>query len=112
MFVFNFAANSAKRVQRRLKCFRKHLVQTVLRLSNDSIVLKEAAYRPMKIQKPGRFSTPRNDDNANVVCAVVCNNRRLAVQEVSIVLCHTMFRRKRDIHRVCAKFVPRLLTDD
>jgi len=49
---------------------------------------------------------------------VIRENRRLTVREVadeagiSIGSCHQIFTQKRQMRRVSAKFVPRLLTDD
>jgi len=49
---------------------------------------------------------------------VIRENRRLTVREVadevgiSIGSCHQIFTQKRQMRRVSAKYVPRLLTDD
>jgi len=68
--------------------------------------------------RPGRHSTPTNDDHVERVPAVFRGNRRLAVREVSdgvsisIRSCHQIFTEKLQMRRVSAEFVPRLLTDD
>ena len=67
--------------------------------------------------RPGRPSTPTNDDHVERVCAVIRGNRHLTVQVadevgISIGSCHQIFTEKLQMHRVIAKFVPRLLTDD
>jgi histone-lysine N-methyltransferase SETMAR len=49
---------------------------------------------------------------------VICENRRLTVREVSEEVsickssCHTILTEKLKMHRVGAKFVPRLLTEE
>ena len=69
-------------------------------------------------RRPGRPSTSTNDDHVDRVRAVIRGNRRLTVREVadevgiSIGSCHQIFTGKRQMRRVSAKFVPRLLTDD
>ena len=68
--------------------------------------------------RPGRLSTSTNDDHVERVRAVIRGNRRLTVREVAdemgicIGSCHKIFTEKLQMCRVCAKFVPRLLTDD
>ena len=67
--------------------------------------------------RPGRPSTSTNDDHVKRVRAVICGNR-LTVREVadevgiSVGSCHQIFAEKLQMHRVSAKFLPRLLTDD
>lgn len=67
--------------------------------------------------KPGRPSTSTNDDHVEKVHAVIRENRRLTVREVSKEVgickssCHTILTEKLKMHRVDAKFMPRLLTD-
>ena len=68
--------------------------------------------------RPGRSSTSTNNHHIERVRAVIRGNRRLTVREVadevgiSIGSCHQIFTEKLQLRRVCAKFVPRLLTDD
>jgi len=68
--------------------------------------------------RPGRPSTPTNDDHVETVRAVIRENHRLTVREVADVVgisvgsCHQIFAEKLQMRRVSAKFVPRLLTDD
>jgi len=68
--------------------------------------------------RPGRPSTSTNDDHVERVHAAIRGNRRLTIREVadevgiSIGSCHQTFTEKLQMGRVCAKFVPRLLTDD
>jgi hypothetical protein len=67
--------------------------------------------------KPGRPSTSTDDDHIEKVRAVIRENSRLTVREVSEEVgiskssWHTILTGKLEIHRVDAKFVPRLLTD-
>jgi len=63
----------------------------------------------------GRHSTSSNDDRVERVRAVIRGNRltaREVADEVSISIgsCHQNFTEKRQMHRVSAQFVPRLLT--
>jgi hypothetical protein len=63
--------------------------------------------------KSGRTSI--EDDHIEKVRSVIRENRRLTVHEVSEVgicksSCHTILTEKLKMHRVAAKFVPRLLT--
>jgi DNA-binding XRE family transcriptional regulator len=66
----------------------------------------------------GRTSASTNDDHVERVRAVVRGNRRLTVREaadevgISTESCHKVFTGKRQMCRVGAKFVPRLLSDD
>ena len=66
--------------------------------------------------RPGRPSTATNDDHVERVRAVIRGSCRLTVREVadevdmSIGSCHQIFTEKLQMHRVSAKFVPRLLT--
>jgi len=68
--------------------------------------------------KPGRPSTSTNNDHVKRVRAVIRGNHRLTVQEVadeldiSIGSCHQILTEKLQMHRVSAKFMPCLLTDD
>lgn len=66
----------------------------------------------------GRPSTSTDDPHVHEVNALVRENRRLTVRElaeecgISIGSCHNILTEKLKMHRVAAKFVPRLLTDD
>jgi histone-lysine N-methyltransferase SETMAR len=68
--------------------------------------------------KPGRSSTPTNDDHVERIRAVIRGNRRLTVRKIaeevgiSIGSCHQVFTEKLQMRRASAKYVPRLLTDD
>jgi len=68
--------------------------------------------------RPGRRSTPTNDDHVERVRAVIRGNRRLTVREVadevsiSIGSDHQIFTEKLQMRRIGAEFVLRLLTDD
>ena len=68
--------------------------------------------------KSGRPSSSTGDDNIEKVRSVIRENRRLTVREVSEEVgvckssCHTILTEKLKIHRVVAKFVPRLLTEE
>jgi len=68
--------------------------------------------------RPGQPSTSTNNDHVERVCAVIRGNRRLTVREVadrvgiSIGFCHEIFTDKLQMHRIGAKFVPLLLTNN
>jgi hypothetical protein len=66
--------------------------------------------------KTGRPSTSADDDHIEKVRAVICENRRLSVKflkkQASLKVYHTILTEKLEMHRVAAKFVPRLLTDE
>jgi hypothetical protein len=68
--------------------------------------------------RPGRPSTSIDAVHVGQVCAVVRSNRHLMVREIaeecniSIGSCHTILIGKLEMHRVVAKFVPHLLTED
>ena len=68
--------------------------------------------------KSGRPVTSTNDDQIENVRAVIRGNRRLTVREVSEEVgiskssCHSILTAKLLMHRVAAKFVPRLLSDE
>ena len=68
--------------------------------------------------KAGRPSTSTDDDHVEKVRAVNREKRRLTVREVFEEVgiakssCHTILTEKLKMHRVAAKFVPRLLTDE
>jgi hypothetical protein len=62
--------------------------------------------------------TSTGDDHIEKVRSVICENRRLTVREGSEEVgickssCHTIFTKKLKMHRVAAKFVPCLLTEE
>jgi len=68
--------------------------------------------------RSGRPSTSKTDDNVAKVCEVIRSNRRLTIREVaeevsiSKTVCHEILTENLDMHRIAAKFVPHLLTDD
>ena len=68
--------------------------------------------------RSGRPSTSKTDDNVAKVREVIRSNRRLTVREVaeevsiSKTVCHEILTENLGMHRIAAKFVPRLLTDD
>jgi hypothetical protein len=68
--------------------------------------------------KPGRTSTSTDDDHVEKVRAVIRENRRLTVREVSEEVgiskssCHTILTEKLEMHHVAANFVPHLVTDE
>ena len=68
--------------------------------------------------RPGQPSTSTDDDHIKRVLAVIHGNLRLTLREVadeariSIRSCHQIFTEKLQMHRVIAKFMPCLLTDD
>lgn len=69
-------------------------------------------------EKSGRPSTSTDDDHVQKVHDVIRKNRRLTVREVSEEVgickssCHLILTEKLNMHRVAAKFVPRLLTEE
>ena len=68
--------------------------------------------------KFGRPSSSTGDDHIEKVRSVLRENRRLTVREVSeeVGICkrsfHTILTEELKMHRVAAKFVPRLLTEE
>ena len=68
--------------------------------------------------KSGRPSSSTGDDHIEKVHSVKRENRRLIVREVSEGVgickssCHAILTEKLNMHRVAAKFVPRLLTEE
>ena len=68
--------------------------------------------------KSGRPSSSTGDDHIEKVPSVIRENRRLTVREVSEEVgickssCHTILTEKLKMHRVAAKFLPRLLTEE
>ena len=68
--------------------------------------------------KSGRPSSSTGDDHIGKVRSVIRENRRLTIREVSEEVgickssCHTILTQKLKMHRVAAKFVPRLLTEE
>ena len=67
--------------------------------------------------RPERLSPSTDDRQVERVHEVIRGNRHLTVTEVakkvgiSVGSCHAILTKKLKMHRVCAKFVPRLLTD-
>jgi transposase len=68
--------------------------------------------------RTGRPSTSMDDDHVDKMRAVIPGKGRLTVHEVSEEvgitksLCHTILSEILEMHRVAAKLVPRLLTDE
>ena len=68
--------------------------------------------------KSGRPSSSTGDDQIGKVRSVIRENRRLTIREVSEEVgickssCHAILTEKIKMHRVAAKFVPRLLTEE
>ena len=66
--------------------------------------------------RSGRPSTSKTDYNVAKVREVIRSNCRLTVrevaEEVSITVCHEILTENLGMHRIAAKFVPRLLTED
>jgi len=79
---------------------------------------KEGRMSVSENPRPGRPSTSTNNDHVERVHTVICGNRRLTVREVadevdiSTGSCHQIFTEKLQMHRVNAKFMLCLLTDD
>jgi len=67
--------------------------------------------------KPGWPSSSTGDDHIEKVRSVIRENRRLTIHEVSEEVdickssCHMILTEKLKMHRVAAKFVPRLLME-
>jgi hypothetical protein len=68
--------------------------------------------------RPGQIFTPTNDDHVKRVHAVTHRNRRSTVREdtdevdISIGFCQQIFTETIKIHRISAKFMLCLLTDN
>ena len=68
--------------------------------------------------KSGRPSSSTGDHHIEKMRSVIRENRRLTVREVAEEVgickssCHTILTEKLKMHRVAAKFVPRLLTEE
>ena len=68
--------------------------------------------------RSGRPSPSRDEEMIAKVRTIVRNNRRLTVREIaddcgiSVGSCDAILTDDLHMKRVCAKFVPRLLTDD
>ena len=68
--------------------------------------------------KSGRPSSSTGDDHIEKVGSVIRENRRLTIREVAEEVgvckssCNTILTEKLKMHRVAAKFVPRLLTEE
>jgi hypothetical protein len=68
--------------------------------------------------KTGQPSTSMDDNHVEKVNAVIRENRRVTVHEVSEEVgttksfCHTILSKKLEMHHVAAKFVTHLLTDE
>ena len=66
----------------------------------------------------GRPSTSTDDPHIDEINTLVRANRRLTVRElaeecgISVGSCHHMLTEELKMHRVAAKFVPRLMTSD
>lgn len=69
-------------------------------------------------ERPGRPSTSTDDPHVDRINSLVRANRRLTIRElaeeceISVGSCHEILTEKLKMHRVAAKFVPRLMTDD
>jgi len=70
------------------------------------------------VPNSGRNSSSTSDDHIEKVRSLLRENRRLTIREVSEEVgickssCHTILTAKLKMHRVAAKFVPRLLTEE
>jgi len=68
--------------------------------------------------KSGRPSLSTGNNHIEKLRSVIRENRRLTIREVSEEVgickssCHTILTQKLKLHRVAAKFVPRLLTEE
>ena len=69
-------------------------------------------------ERSGRPSTSTDDPHIDEINTLVRANRRLTVRElaeecgISVGSCHHILTEKLKMHRVAAKFVPRLMTSD
>jgi len=68
--------------------------------------------------RSGRPSTSKTDDNVAKALEVIHSNRHLTVREVaeevniSKTVCHEILTENLGMHRIAAKFLPRLMKDD
>lgn len=69
-------------------------------------------------ERSGRASTSTEDSHIDKINTLVRTNRRLTIRElaeeceISVGSCYEILTEKLKMHRVAAKFVPRLMTDD
>ena len=70
-------------------------------------------------ERPGRPSTSNDGPNVNKINTLVRTNRRLTIREIAELpcgisdgSCYEILTAKLKMHRVTAKFVPRLKTDN
>ena len=69
-------------------------------------------------ERPGRPSTSTDDPHVDKINTLVRANRRLIIRElaeecgISVGSCYDILTSKLKMHRVSAKFVPCLMTDD
>ena len=67
--------------------------------------------------RSGRLSTSTDDVHIDTVLHLILQNRRLTIREIaedvgiSFVSCQAILTEKLNMHRVAAKFVPRVLTE-
>ena len=120
VFAWNSVSNWEKPLRRLFRCCNSLMGRTVWAVRNvtSGISVSNRAERPSKmIPKSGRPSPSTGDDHIEKVRSLIRENRRLTVREVSEEVgickssCHTILTEKLKMHRVAAKFVPRLLTE-
>ena len=91
---------------KRARCFRWHTGFKNGRLSAEDD------------ERSGRSSTSTDDPHIDRINTLVRANRRLTVRElaeecgISVGSCHHILTEELKMHRVAAKFVPRLMTSD
>ena len=91
---------------KRATCFRWHK-----RFKNGLLSVEDD-------ERSGRPSTSTDDPHIDEISTLVRANRRLTVRElaekcgISVGSCHNILTEELKMHRVAAKFVPRLMTSD
>ena len=91
---------------KRAKCFRWHK-----RFKNGRLSVEDD-------ERSGRPSTSTDDPHINEINAQVRANQRLTVRElveecgILVGSCHHILKEELKLHRVAAKFVPRLMTSN
>ena len=121
VFVWNSVSNWGKPSRRLFRCCNRLMGRTVWAVRNVTSGNQRFKSGRTSIEddpKSGRTSSSTGDDHIEKVRSVIRGNRRLTIREVSEEVgickssCNTILTEKLKMHRVAAKFVPRLLTEE